>query len=127
MKCLEDLTGKVRRLAYYHTGGRLKVVINASEHEFDGRTRLCQAIAVEAKDWLEDRRDEEIHISGELVDLDGWLRQPATRLKVEFRDSHFVAELWQAEELMASILINDLETALTTIDGLAHKLLIWKK
>jgi len=127
MKCLEDLVGKVRRLACYHTDGGLKVVIDAYEHTFDGRSRtpLCQAIAIATKAWLEEERGVEIRIAGELTELDTWLKLPKARLNVEFKDSLFVAKLWQADKLMAAVSINNLEAAIATIEDLAHKLLVW--
>jgi len=112
----------VRRLACYHNrDGDLVVVVNSQESKYPSRMRLDEAIFLGGiEDFLGGNW-------GVLWSLGQWLKEPATRLNIKFNGRLFVAELWQDDKMMASASINDLDAVMLTIEGLAHKLLIWKK
>jgi len=122
MRCLKVLSGRVRRIAAFHDGAQLNVVVDAETHCYAAREELCQAITDACAVWAGLDVEEAPLVSSELANLDRWLKRAKTRFRAVYDGRLYIAELFTKDELVASVAINRLDIAVDAINRLAGHL-----
>lgn len=122
MKCLEMLSGEIRRLAVFRRSGQLNVVIDSNTFCYGVEEELCQAITNACASWAGLNLKEAPLETGELANLDTRLKQPKTRFLAELKDGLYVAELFTGNKLLAGASSERLDLAVGVVNTLAKDL-----
>ena len=122
MRCLEILSGQIRRLAAFRRSGQLNILVNSTTYCYPDEEELCGAITNACACYAGLNIEKAPMVSGKLASLDKRLKQPNARFLVELKGGLYVAEFYTGSNLLAGASSEWLDLAVEVVNTLARDL-----